>query len=348
MKKILSIFTVLTLSLLLIACSNGNVTTNPADQGDKVKVSHYVSSIDTGQTNSSGAIVYAKEHKVELFNKNPKRVVSFSLGVVDMLDTVGIDKLGIELFATPKASLPENLKKYDAEPYLNAGTLFLPDMEALQLMQPDLIILDGRTSSQYVALKAAFPNADILDASNTTYSLYNHFDIATTLGNIFSSAKEAFDKEMSEIALEIFEIRRLTSTTKALFILSNGSGISASGIGTAENPGRYATLHTDFGFLEADPNGKVGDAHGDVVSLEYLTLVNPEVIFILDRAATIGQESGLNGLFEEPQFKALDAFKSGNVFVLDGPSWYTVTGGFNSTRQMIADVQKYIDHLSAE
>ena len=43
--------------------------------------------------------------------------------------------------------------------YFNLGTLFIPDWDALDLFQPELIILGSRSSGAYDRLNQQFPNA---------------------------------------------------------------------------------------------------------------------------------------------------------------------------------------------
>ncbi len=232
MKKLFTLLTVVVMTVLLVACVNENPSKPEENEGETVSITHSVGTIDTGKTNDYGKI-YNKALVTEAFKKNPKRVATFSLGVLDMLDTVGLDTLGITHLAVPRGNLSSTgLEKYGQDPYFNAGTLFAPDEKALELLQPDLIILDGRTSSRYVELKAKFPTANVLDASMTTYSLKTQFDVATNLSKIFSSSKAAIDKEMDEIVKAVFSLRRLTNTTKAMFVMTSGSSVSIYGGGT--------------------------------------------------------------------------------------------------------------------
>ena len=336
MKKILSILTVLLLTVTLTACKK----TESKPERQTVSVAHYVSITD-GSKNEQGELVYTKKLVVEDFKINPERVVTYSLGVLDMLDVVGVEKAGIKTLALPKSNLPTTLDTYKNDKYPNAGTLFEPTYDVLDIMNPELIILDGRTTNLYSTLKEKYPNANILDASNTTYNLFNHIEIARNLSKIFPLVKDDIEKEMFDIVHDFTAIKKMTTQAKALFILSNGTNISTSG-----KTGRYGVLFNEFGFIEADENIGSGGSHGSLTGLEYITKVNPDIIFILDRAATIGNESGLSNLLNEPQFKETNASKNQHVYQLNGPAWYTVTGGFSSTKQMILDIMQYINSLS--
>lgn len=333
MKKISLILSTILLTLVLVSCQN---IKNDNNNYETVQIAQTVS-ISNGK-DDKGNDIYGKKLVVEDFRINPKRVVTFSYGVLDMLDFVGLENAKIEALALPKSNIPKSLEKYNDEKYINAGTLFDPLYEALTIFNPDLIILDGRTANLYEKFKKEFPGVDILDATNTTYSLKNHYDIVNNLAKIFKSVEKQLLNEMENIAFEILKIKQVTKNHKALFLMSNGPDISVSGVG-----GRYQTLHLDFGFQEADPNGQVGAEHGNLTRLEYLGLINPEIIFVMDRAKAIGDDSGFNNLKNEPQFKELDAFKNNKIYELSAEAWYIVTGGFTSTRQMINDILKFVN-----
>ena len=50
--------------------------------------------------------------------KNPERVVTFDYGILDILDNMGVDVVGL-----PKGSLPEYLSKYKEDKYIIYGLL---------------------------------------------------------------------------------------------------------------------------------------------------------------------------------------------------------------------------------
>ncbi|CCV64155.1 iron chelate uptake ABC transporter, solute-binding protein [Alteracholeplasma palmae J233] len=339
MKKVLTLIVALVAAITLVACNNSSKRT-----GETVEITQTIS-VDTGEKNSKGETVYKKEAVTQKMFINPKRVVTFALGVADMLDTVGIEKAGITTFALPKSNLPVDLSKFNDEKYINAGTLFDASLDQLNLMDPELIVLDGRSLNLYSSLKKQYPQADILNASNTSYTIEAHKENVLNLGKLFPSVKSDLEKEMTIIETKFNEINEVAKQHQALFLLSNGKALSVFGKGTSS---RYNVIHKEFGFQDARATSGQEDAgsHGVAINLEALTNINPEVIFILDRAAATNNESGLANLKNEEQFKKLDAVKAGKVYDLNPGAWYLVTGGFQSTKTMIADIQVYIDSLA--
>ncbi|VEU81010.1 ABC transporter substrate-binding protein [Haploplasma axanthum] len=335
MKKILSLFAVMLLAVTLVACTSDKRT------GEQVEIEQVIS-VTTGK-DEKGEPILKKEKVTQKMFVNPTRVVTFSYGVADMLYEVNLFDAGIKEFAVAKgSSLPSIIKQFESDIYPNAGTLFEENKDVLDLINPELIILDGRTSKLYSQLKDEYPNADILDASNTTYSLAKQQEVVTILGKLFPRVKTTLDAKMDAINHSFDGIAEIAKNHKALFLMSSGKDLSVSG-----KNGRYGVLHNEFGFMEADADGKVGEAHGNAISLEYLKALDDkgdlEVIFVMDRAAATGSESGLQTLLNEPQFQALTAVKEENVFTLNADAWYLVTGGFVSTELMVKDVLKFIN-----
>lgn len=329
MKKIFLILTIFISSFVLISCLEQERT------GQKVEITQTVT-ITTSYDKDGVAVTKVETRTEEMFI-NPIRVASFSYGAADMLDFAGLENAGIELFGLSKGTnLPNLLKKFEDKMYPNIGTLFEEDLTVLDLFNPELIILDGRSASLYSKLKELYPNADILDVSNTTYSLKIHEEAVINLGKIFPKINDILLNEMNEIKLLFNGISEITKDYKALFLLSNGKAIS-----TYNKTSRYAVLFNEFGFLDANPSGVISGSHGDDLTYELLIKINPDVLFIMDRASGVGTESGLNDLLNNSLFKQLDAVKNEKVYQLDTESWYLVTGGFTTTRQMIKDIKMF-------
>ena len=76
--------------------------------------------------------------------KNPKNIVVFDYGIVDVLNG-----LNIEIAGLPKASLPKFLESYSDDKYVNVGDLKEPNLEKIYEMKPELIIISGRQDPYY-------------------------------------------------------------------------------------------------------------------------------------------------------------------------------------------------------
>ncbi|MFZ1231623.1 MAG: hypothetical protein WAQ53_00005, partial [Thiofilum sp.] len=80
--------------------------------------------------------------------EGPTRVVVFDMAALDTIDALGVQPVGVpEKVFIP--FLDEAVAAAGAQP---VGTLFEPDFEAVAALEPDLIVVGGRSSPQFEAL----------------------------------------------------------------------------------------------------------------------------------------------------------------------------------------------------
>jgi iron complex transport system substrate-binding protein len=142
--------------------------------------------------------------------------------------------------------------------------------------------------------------------------------------------------------IDTIKVKARQSGARALFVMTpDPSSISVFLPGS-----RFGMLYNEFGFISADPNGEADfSAHGASTAAEYILSVNPDVIFLLDRAATVGTEAGEANFKNDPSIRQSAAFKNNRIYTLDGDSWYTMTGGIHAAQQMILDLRRFTDTL---
>ena len=107
--------------------------------------------------------------------KNPKRVVVFDYGILDILDTLGANVIGL-----PRDMVPEHLSKYSSDKYVNLGSLKEPNLEKIYEAKPDLIIIAGRQRDFYSSLSKV-ASTIFVETSSTDYmkGLKTNIDILT-------------------------------------------------------------------------------------------------------------------------------------------------------------------------
>ena len=329
MKKILFLIMVMSMSLFLAACTIVDDTKEyPETVTITQTVTHATSSTDTEKTT---------ETVEEVIPTNPKNVAIFDFGALDILDHVGIETLGIEKLAIVKSNVPSYLSKYNVDSVTNAGTLFEPNFDNLDLFSPDLVIISSRSAWTYDKLKAELGGVAVLNVAvnNTKYleSVENNLD---NLKAIFGG-KEAFDTMKTTLQTKTAEVKLLAqmSNFKTLIVMTNGDDISGYGVGS-----RFSFIHNELAFPAADANFGNGDAntHGDIISFEYIQTLNPDVIFVVDRAAAIGGEAS-TGVLDNALVNATNAAQNNHIIVLDSIAWYIVSGGYQSTLTMINDTK---------
>ncbi|WP_176608091.1 siderophore ABC transporter substrate-binding protein [Streptococcus mutans] len=278
--------------------------------------------------------------------KNPQKVVVYDLGALDTITVLGKEK---NVVAIPKSQhglnmLNKDMKKiYSAKKYQNAGSLFEPDFETIAKLQPDLIIISGRsaTSKNIEELKKAAPKAAIVygSASMDANLITGVKEKSITFGKIFGKEKKAkaYNKELDQSLKKLKTKVNHLKNPSALFVIAN------SGELLSQSPkGRFGWIFKELGFKAVNEGDKVS-THGSPVSYEYISEKNPQYLFVLDRGATIGQDASADKILQNDVIKDTNAIKNNHVLQVNGKNWYLNTGGIRTTKAMIKEVQSFID-----
>ena len=94
---------------------------------------------------SEGAIEVTHKLGTTVLNEAPKNVVVLDFGALDVLSEMDVNIVGL-----PKSGpLPEYLEEFSGEQYTNVGSVKEPDLEAINELNPDLIVMAGRMSDYY-------------------------------------------------------------------------------------------------------------------------------------------------------------------------------------------------------
>ncbi|MDR2101605.1 MAG: ABC transporter substrate-binding protein [Treponema sp.] len=298
---------------------------------------------------------------------NPAAVAIYDYSILDILALVGFEKTGIKTLVVPsRSTLPDDLSYYKSDipgtKIVSGGSLFFIDWDVLDLAEPQLVVLGGRS----FGMNASGQRLNTEDAAkfrSDTYSRYSNTrfiklsvdaskstldeDIlrnVTALGSIFPALKDDLNARYREIkaGIDTIKAKAQKSGAKALFVMTpDPASVSVFLPGS-----RFGMLYNEFGFIPADPAGSVDfSAHGAATAAEYILAINPDVIFLLDRAATVGTEAGEVNFKNDPSVRQTTAFKNGRIYTLSGDSWYTMTGGIQAARQMIQDLMQFIDTI---
>ena len=269
----------------------------------------------------------ANGEKAEL-KKNPKRVVVFDYGVADILKNLGVDAV----VGLPKnGKMPEILSNYSDDKYTNVGSLKETDFEAVESLNPDLIIIGGRQAEDIDSFKEIAPTVNLaVDGQDYMNSFKT---VVTDLGNLFDKQDEA-KKAIDEIEAKIAKVNK-TVTEKGLtasVVMANEGSISAF---SAKS--RYGLIYNGLGFTEVDKN--IDDStHGQQVSFEYFLENKSDYVFVVDRGAVTGKGEAASKLFDNEVMNKTEVSKNGNIVYLNSVIWYTMTGGIESTNQMIDEI----------
>jgi iron complex transport system substrate-binding protein len=287
--------------------STGNETPSTEESSDTVTVKHELGETDVPV--------------------NPENIVVFDFGILDTLDKLGIDVAGIAQAGT----VPSYLEKYASEGYTNIGSLKEPDLEAIAGVDPGLIIISGRQAEMYEEFSKIAPTIHL--GVDTTRYMDSFKENMAIIGEIFNKQEEV-DAEIATIEDSIAAVneKAAASAEKGLIILANDDKISAYGANS-----RFGIIHDVLGVAQADENIEAS-THGMNVTFEYVVEQDPDILYVVDRAAAVGGETAAPQLVENELIENTKAYKNDKIVYLNPEYWYLSGGGLVSVAQMIQDI----------
>lgn len=256
----------------------------------------------------------------------PETVAVFDISALDTLNA-----LGVPIAATPERVYVDYLEDL-ARGAEKVGSLFEPDFEAVNALQPDLIVAGGRSSKQAGALSEFAPTIDMTIwgddlLGQVTARLHAY-------GKIFGKEAEAKALE-TELMNAIGRVKESANGTgNALIVLTNGPKLSVYGEGS-----RFGWLHSILGIEPAIDNVKAS-THGEAVSFEFIRDTNPDWLIVIDRAAAIGQDAVLaSETLDNKLVGETKAWKKGQVIYLDAAKIYIAAGGHQSLMGTLQELE---------
>ncbi|MGW1680344.1 siderophore ABC transporter substrate-binding protein [Saccharopolyspora sp. NPDC002376] len=260
---------------------------------------------------------------------DPKNVVVFDIGVLVTLDELGVPVAGVPTVA----SLPDSLAKYGTDEYPKVGSLKEPDFEKVNELAPDLIIVANRSAPQYAELSKIAPTVDLtVDNANFLDSVKER---TRALGTIFGKQAE-IDKRFAELDESVRQVNEMATEKKlsGLVVLTTGGKISGFGPGS-----RFGIVHDSLGVAPAY-EGLSTEKHGDAISPEFISEVNPDILYVVDRDAAIGEEGkAASQVLDNALVKQTEAARNGKIVYLDPFTWYIAPTGLASVEQMVGAVR---------
>src|SRR5690625_2029679 len=289
MKRIIYGILLTVFAILLVGCGTNQEDTQNVSDNDEtgiIKVEHELGTTEVP--------------------KNPEKVVVFDFGILDTLD-----KLGIEVAGLPQATIPSYLDKYASDDYENVGSLKEPDIEKIAEIDPDLIIISARQASLYEQFQE-ITEATIDLSVDTTQYMDSFEENMITIGEIFGKESE-IEEELTQVEDSISALyeKAEANDKNALIILANDDKISAYGPSS-----RFGLIHDVFGVEATDENIEAS-THGKNVSFEYVKEQNPDILYVIDRGAAIGEESSAKAIVENKLVENTNAYKNDDIVYLD-------------------------------
>ena len=260
----------------------------------------------------AGERVETASGPVEL--ERPERVAVYDIAALDTLTALGVNVVG----RPDKVYLPGLSGETEDIPIV--GTLFEPDLEALNAAEPDLVVVASRSSGMVEATRRVAPTIDMtLDGADLVAETRRQI---ADYGRLFGreDAARALTAEIDTAA----ERARAAAVDKgdALIVLTNGPKISVYG-----ETSRFGWLHRELGIPPAA--GDLSAAvHGEAVSFEFIAETDPDWLIVLDRAAAIGSgEAGARATLDNDLVARTSAWSNGRVVYMPAAEFYIAPGG---------------------
>lgn len=311
MKKLTLLFFTFAL-ISLVSCKNHTKST--ADQ-------------NTNKSDSTLTLTNNR-HEVKI-PLSPQRVVVFDIGALDVMDDLGVAN---RIVAMAKQGIPQYLRKYENnQDIVNAGGLMDPNFEKIHAARPDLIIIGLRQLKDYDEYAKIAPTYLYdLDYKNFLGSIQENVKVFGQIFEIEDQAEKRLAAMEEVINQEKEKIKE--SKTKALLVLFNNGKFSAYGKGS-----RFGFIFDDFGVLPEIEDIKTS-THGASISSEYIYDHDPEILFIIDRNAAIGEGTIQKETIENALIKKTKAYKNNRIIYLSPETWYIAGGGIQSIEKAAREV----------
>ncbi|MBO1751484.1 siderophore ABC transporter substrate-binding protein [Actinotalea sp. BY-33] len=257
---------------------------------------------------------------------DPETVLVFDFATIDTLAAIGVEVDGL-----PKSNLPGDLAAYDTEDYLDIGTLFEPDYEAVNAAEPDLIIVAGRSSEALPELSAIAPTIDLSnDWEDFRGSIEEN---ARTLGQIFAAEAE-IEELITALDADIETTREAAADAgEGLIVLTSGGEVTAYGPGS-----RFGFVHDELGVTPAVEDVEEA-THGEAISFEFIAEADPDWLFVVDRDSATGDAGAAAAEVLDNELVAeTTAWREDNVLYVDSVDWYIVNGGLGTLQRITDEV----------
>lgn len=333
---------------LVASCGNDDGTTTPATEPPAAATSEpgatEPGTTEPGTTEGPGSSVAVGEADTvtiehysgtDVVPVRPETIVVLDTGVLLTLDALGIEADG---FASLGVPTPDEYADVVDDPALtDVGTAFEPDYEAINAMDPDLIIVATRSSATYSEMSRIAPTVDLTFADDVDY-MTAFRDRHEAIGRIFGIEDEVA-VALDELAAEIERVAALTAGAgDALIVMTSGNEVSAYGPGS-----RFGVVHDVLGYAPAAESLERDATHGDVISFEFIADAAPDVLFVIDRAASIGDDGALaETVLDNALVADTPAWQSGRVVYVDAYAWYMASNSIPAMHAIIADVESSV------
>lgn len=268
---------------------------------------------------------------------DPQVIVVLDYAALDTLDALG---LGDRVVAIPSGTtVPPYLSSYESSA-ANVGNLFEADFEAINALEPDLIVAGGRSQGIVAELAEIAPTIDLTFNWGSEPFLESVEMNTAVIGEIFGIQDEVA-AVLAGLHASIEDVHaQAADDGLGLVIMTSGGEVSAYG---PDPEGRFDLVYNVLGITPAAEQVAI-DTHGDAISFEFLADTNPDLLVVLDRDSAIGAEGeSAQAILDNELVNGTNAVTNGKVVYVDTAKWYLAFGGLTSLQSMIDSIDSIVD-----
>ncbi len=258
---------------------------------------------------------------------NPEVVYSFDVTSIDTLQALGVEVDGMPEMAGDGA-------QYMTDDTEIIGSLFEPDYELINEMQPDLIIVAARSSEAYDDLSKIAPTIDLTNADEGF--IEDLTTNTTILATIFGKQAEA-DEILGSINDRVAALQEtVAGAGTGLIIMTTGGNVVA----LAADGFRGTFIYQVLG-IETPVEDIEAATHGEPISFEFLLEHDPDWLFVIDRDVATGEAGdAAEQVLDNDIVHETTAWQNDQVVYLNPFDWYIIVGGgLNSTQRMLDELE---------
>jgi iron complex transport system substrate-binding protein len=349
-KSIFMIFTLMLVSVVLVACGGGDTAKEPANNTeekvegtDKNTKNTEEKEEESSKTADSDVRVIEHAMGTTTVEGTPKKIVTLYQGATDVAVALGVTPVGVvDSWVEPP------MYKYlrdDLEGVQHVGVETQPNLEEIAKLKPDLIIASKlRHEKVYDQLSQIAPTV-------THETVFKFKETVDLMGKAMNKEEEA------EQLLTDWDNRVADFKQQITAKLGEKWPIEVSVLNFRTDHARiYVTgfagdILSELGFVRPESQQKAAD-EGNVVlkltSKESIPSMDADVFFIFNTDGHNPDAEVIQKTYEEwtghPLWKNLKAVKNGQAYIVDETAW-NMGGGYISANNMLDQIY---DHFELE
>ena len=195
--------------------------------------------------------------------------------------------------------------------------------------------MGGRSAATLPELEKIAPTID-LSFGWGSEGFMSSFEANTlAVGQIFGVEDEAATAVSDVKAAAEQVAANAADDGEALVIMTAAGEVSAYG---PSPEGRFDFVYGLLGLTPAIDQVGI-DTHGDAISFEFISELDPDMLVVLDRDAAIGEPGdAASAVLDNDLVNGTTAVQNDKVVYVDTEKWYMSFGGLTSVNTIIAEV----------